>query len=112
MAAPSQAKFEAWGTRQKLDKIMKYTEHKESDVRANACLALGLIDTPESANALIIMLRDPHVVVQKAAAQALGQLSYEQAKPHLRKLQSETQDPQLPTICDNAIKGIQSHSYA
>jgi len=107
---PSKEKLLALGAKGKFEKIRPYAEHKDPAVRLAAAEALGLIDSDESANLLILLLRSPDAALQMAAAKALGNTSYQPAAEQLRLLHQRTGDEALKAVCTEGIHSIKNRA--
>lgn len=106
---PTKEKLLAMGANGKLEKLRPFLENKDISVRTAAAEAIGLINTDESSNALILALRDTTEEMQIAVVKALGNSSYQPAEEQLRQLFKRTSSETLKELCLEAIKSIESH---
>ncbi|MET0554644.1 MAG: HEAT repeat domain-containing protein [Vicinamibacteria bacterium] len=85
----------------KAKKALKQMEHKDSQVRAQAALQLGVLDVPEALPALTAALQDYSVAVRLAVLRSLDYMK-ERARPAIPALRDLLADSD-PTVRFNTV---------
>jgi len=99
-------KIAVFGEKKKLNKILKYVEAKEPELRAAAAKALANIKVDESYNALTDLIRDQDVAVRRQAVISLGIFGRKAGAEHVRGVMSRPENAEFIADCQSAITAI------
>ena len=99
-------KIESYGEKKNFKKIQGCLKDKEPQIRMSAVDALKNIDTDESYNQRVVMLRDSDISVKKAAIKSLGMLSRKTAIDHITYIMNLEKDEELQEVCRKSISSL------
>ena len=90
------------GSKQKLDAIIKYSNHPNEDIRITVAIALGLIPTYDSGVALITLLRDKSPMVRATACESAADIHAKVCEEYVKKLAFTETDINVKQVAKKA----------
>ena len=90
------------GNKQKLDAIIKYSNHSSEDIRITVAIALGMIPTYDSGMALIPLLRDKSPMVRATACESAAAIHAKVCEEYVKKLAFSETDLHVKQIAKKA----------
>ena len=90
------------GSKQKLDAIVKYSNHSNEDIRITVAIALGMIPTYDSGMALIPLLRDKSPMVRATACESAAAIHAKVCEEYVKKLAFSETDLHVKQIAKKA----------
>lgn len=100
------SKIEKLGEKNKVDKLKKFADSKDSKIRLAVAKALGNCKGDEAFNLLVLCLRDPDLEARAAVIESIGKLHDPRAMEHLRRQMEKEDDENIIKTIEQAIKNI------
>ncbi|HHV59374.1 MAG TPA: HEAT repeat domain-containing protein [Clostridiaceae bacterium] len=102
----SVSKVEKWAKKKKTAKLVKFAESDDKDIRVAIAKGLGTIETEDSANGLVNMLRDPDPDVRIAAAESLGTVGNSRSIEFVRYIVNNDTDENVRKAAGEALNRL------